>query len=76
VGKSHFARDVGLKELKGFIAEASASGMWRAEGGSMVLEADLGRIVGTDLGGASTSWIRIVTTPSGEVITAYPIARP
>jgi RHS repeat-associated protein len=73
-GVSKFAKNIGGKELKNLIKEASLSGeAWRVEGKSRVLEANLGKVIGTDMTGKETSWIRIVVDEAGKVISAYPI---
>jgi hypothetical protein len=73
-GTSKFGRDIGLCELKELIQQAATSGVpWRTEGNSLVLEADLGRTIGTDATGRATCWLRLVVNRAGEVITAYPI---
>ena len=78
VGTSKFAQDIGARELRVIIHEAAASGNpWRVEWASRVLDAiNIGRIIGTDPAGQPTSWIRVVVTEAGEVVTAYPIPSP
>ena len=76
-GVGHFGADVGLKELRQLIEEATTSGAgWVVQGGFSKLEADLGRLIGTDLTGTATTWIRIVINQAGEIVTAYPIPHP
>jgi hypothetical protein len=70
-GKSRFGSDIGLNQLKSMIE--GATGNWRIEGASRVLETDVGRVIGADAAGDATNWLRIVTNRAGEVITAYPI---
>jgi len=73
--KSRFAIDIGLRQLKALI-DAAAGPITRVEGNSYVLERNVGRIIGTDAVGNPTSWLRVITTQAGEVITAYPIPMP
>lgn len=71
---SKFSQGMGHMEIRSLIQEANArSSAWRIEGGSRVLDVDMGRSIGTDLSGNSTSALRVVTDLSGSVITAYPI---
>lgn len=38
----------------------------------LILERDLGRIIGTNGAGKSTSRLRVVLAPDGSVVTAFP----
>jgi len=75
---SKFGRDVDEQKLRQLIDKASESGAaWKpAERGKRKLDADVGEIVGTDLAGQPTSWIKVVVTEDNRVITAYPVAKP
>ena len=74
---SKFSRGIGQHEIKGLIKEASQSGaQWQAQGTKRVLDANLGRIIGTDQAGKAVSGLRVVTDSAGKVITAYPIPKP
>lgn len=68
---------MGHIEIRGLIQEANAtSAAWRVEGTSRVLDVGMGRAIGTDPLGNATNGLRVVTTGSGDVITAYPIPWP
>ncbi|WP_157617273.1 DNRLRE domain-containing protein [Saccharomonospora marina] len=74
---SKFSRGMGYIEIRGAINDAVArGGTWRVEGASRVLDTSVGRTIGTDLAGNSTSGIRVVTDETGSVITSYPIPWP
>lgn len=74
---SKFSRGMGHIEIRQAINDAVArGGPWRVEGSSRVLDASVGRAIGTDLAGDSTSGIRVVTDEAGSVITSYPIPWP
>jgi hypothetical protein len=74
---SKFAQGMGHIEIKGLINEAAQSGAaWQVQGGSRVLNANMGRIIGTDQAGNAVSGLRVVTDSSGRVITTYPIPAP
>jgi hypothetical protein len=74
---SKFAQEMGHIEIRGLIREAAHSGAaFEVQGGSLVLNVGMGRVIGTDLAGNATSGLRVVTDMSGNVITAYPIPWP
>jgi len=74
---SRFSQGMGHIEIKGLINEAAQSGTaWQVQGGSRVLNANMGRVIGTDQAGNAVSGLRVVTDSSGRVITTYPIAAP
>jgi RHS repeat-associated protein len=77
-GVSRFGSDVvgSVNDLRSLIGQAAGRGAWRQEGTTQILEADMGRTVGTDMFGSPTNWIRIVVDGAGDVITAYPIHQP
>ncbi len=59
--------------LAGRALAAKSGAPWRVEGASRVLDANLGRAIGTDAAGNAASGLRVVTDSSGNVITSYPI---
>lgn len=68
---------MGHIEIKSLINEAAQSGTaWQVQGGSRLLNANMGRVIGTDQAGNAVSGLRVVTDSSGRVITTYPIAAP
>jgi RHS repeat-associated protein len=73
-GTSKFGANVGLRELRNMVE--GATGRWRTEGASRVLDTNVGKVIGTDAAGDASTWLRIVTNKSGDVITAYPIRNP
>jgi RHS repeat-associated protein len=74
---SKFSQGMGHIEIKGLINEAAQSGAgWQVQGGSRVLNANMGRVIGTDQAGNAVSGLRVVTDSSGRVITTYPIPAP
>jgi RHS repeat-associated protein len=74
-GVSKFGENIGLAELKGLI-QAAAGPITRVEGTSVIIERNTGMVIGTDISGNATQWLRIVTDQGGNVITAYPIPAP
>ncbi len=71
---SKFGAEIGVKELRGIIYAAATRGTgWRVEGASRVIEANVGRVIGTDPAGHATSWVSVVINQADEVVTAYPI---
>jgi hypothetical protein len=75
---SRFSQGTGHIEIKGLINEASQSGAaWQVQGGRRVLNANMGRVIGTDQAGNAVSGLRVVVdASSGRVITTYPIPAP
>lgn len=76
-GVSKFDQGMGHVEIRSLIREAtSGSTGWRVEGASRVLEKDMGRVIGSDATGNPTSWLRVVTTEGGRVVSSYPVPAP
>jgi hypothetical protein len=68
-----FAQGMTARELRSMIAEAAANGARRpGKLGRTLIEHDFGRIIGTEIGGSPTSWLRVVIDATGEVVTAFP----
>jgi hypothetical protein len=68
---------MGHQEIKGLVTEAAQSGAaWQVQGGSRILNANMGRAMGTDQAGKIVNGIRVVADSAGKVITAYPIKAP
>ena len=72
---SKFASNIGLRELQALI-QASAGQVTRVEGSTYVIERNTGQIIGTDQFGAVTTWLRVLVTKAGDVVSAYPITPP
>lgn len=49
-----------------------ANSGWQIQGDKLVLNVDIGRIIGLDDNGIATTWLRIVTKGK-DLTTAYPI---
>ncbi|MGA9659592.1 MAG: polymorphic toxin-type HINT domain-containing protein [Asticcacaulis sp.] len=71
-GAGKFAQGTSARNLKAMIGEASLNGTARNSGGRIVIEANLGRVIGANINGAASSSLRVVTDTSGNVITAFP----
>ena len=57
------------------IKTATTQGMFRPNTygrAGTIAEYNFGRVIGTTSGGAPTSSLRVVLTPNGNVITAFP----
>jgi RHS repeat-associated protein len=66
-----------INDMRSLIDEAAREGgAWNPEGGSRVLNTDMGRAIGTDPGGNVTWWLRVVINAADEVVSAYPIPAP
>ncbi len=75
---SRFSDDIGAKQLKNMIQNSlyDQTSMITRQGTSIVVETNVGRIIGTTQSGIPTSWIRTIFTSNGTVITSYPVPNP
>jgi RHS repeat-associated protein len=74
-GAGKFGLGTTARSLRRMIDEAVASGSSRANTmgrPGTIFEYDFGRTIGIDIGGSSTSRLRVVVDPTGDVTTAFP----
>lgn len=70
-----FAEDTTARSLKGMINETVGNGTVRTNTNNrpgQINEYDPGRQIETDIDGNAASSLRVVVSPSGDVVTAFP----
>lgn len=75
-GVGKFAIGTSARSLRSMIDDVARNGARRPNTGGRpgtIFERDLGRIIGTNGSGTSTSRLRVVVAPDGHVVTAFPI---
>jgi hypothetical protein len=76
-GVSRFAENIGLRQLRDVIGQATGDvNLWAKEGNSFVRIIDTGQKIGTDVQGNVTTFFKVVVDAIGKVITAYPVQKP
>lgn len=75
---SKFSGEVGARQLRDIIQSglSDPSRIVTQQGARIVVESNVGRVIGTTQSGAATTWIRTIFTADGTVITSYPIPKP
>jgi hypothetical protein len=74
-GAGKFAAGTGLRDLKSMINQTVSQGALRSNTNGrpgVIYELNFGRTIGTDIGGAAASNLRVVVGPNGTVVTAFP----
>ncbi|WP_130345884.1 RHS repeat-associated core domain-containing protein [Herbihabitans rhizosphaerae] len=67
---SRFAEGTSVRDIKGYVDDALARGTVSADGGT--IEYNIGRVIGTDQGGAPVTGIRVYVG-DGIIKTAFPV---
>jgi len=77
-GKSLFSSGIGEQQLNGFLEKAVGDiKLWTPESNGLLTRVmNTGQIIGTDLSGNASSWIKIVVDATGKVISMYPVTEP
>jgi len=74
---SHFGSDITVSKLYDLIKSASSTiDLWAKQGNSYIRDINVGSVVGTDIAGQTTTWMRVVVDFAGRVITSYPVSEP
>lgn len=74
-GAGKFAAGTTVEGLRAMVDKAVSDGAWRPNTlgrPGTIFEYDFGRPIGIDMNGNSASHLRVVVSPQGEVITAFP----
>jgi RHS repeat-associated protein len=74
---SHFGSDISVTKLYELIKSSGGDiNLWTKQANSYIRDIDVGSVIGTDLTGQATTWMRVVVDSAGRVITTYPVEVP